>query len=260
MIMNRTHVLLLAAVVFSAAGTAQAGTAHITGGGFDFLMDSADMPGTISDAGSHWLSGPELRSLHTSLNSAGVATDGVVTFVLANTDAGLSIYALVDNNAIAGAGAIDAMLGMSSTTVATAGYVMNDMGDDLQGYSNGGSTQTIFGDYFWHPDGGADGMAWTGLNAGDTGTFDFQAYMGESNEAAGGSFGDGTTFAGINPQDSFQFISWNGQGWETVMTGSFDEGGAFSFAFAIVPVPPAVALGLAGLGAVAIVRKRRKKA
>jgi hypothetical protein len=258
MTMKRMHAFLVAALAFGGAASSYAGTAHITGNGLDFYMDSSNMPGYISSPGSNWLSGPELRSIHESLNAAGIATDGVVTFLLAETDAGLSLFALVDNNIISGAGAIDAILGMTSTTVASAGYVMNDLGTDLPGYSNDGSTQTIFGDYFWHPDGGADGMAWTDLQFGDTGTFDFTAYMGEEQEGgpAGGSE-DGTTFAGLSASDTFQFISWNGATWDSVMTGSFDEGGAFGFAFAIVPLPPAVALGLAGIGLVAIARRRR---
>lgn len=247
---------MVAVALLGGVASAQAGTAHITGDGLDFYMDSANMPGAISNPESHFLSGPELRELHTSLNAAGISTDGVVTFILAQTDAGLSMFALVDNNAISGAGAIDAMLGMSSTTVASAGLVMNDLGTDLTGYSNGGSTQTVFGDYFWHPDGGADGMAWTGLQYGDTGTFDFTAYMGDGGETAANN----TTFAGLNASDTFQFITWTGSTWDSVMSGSFDDGGSFSFAFAIVPLPPALMLGIAGIGAVTVVRRRRKKA
>lgn len=257
--MTRTHALLVAAVVFGSAASAYAGTAHITGNGLDFHINSNDMPGSISNPASNWLSGPELRSLHNSLNDAGVATEGVVTIMLAETDAGLTLFSLVDNNATPGPGDVDAVLGMSSSTVSSAGYVMNDLGVDLQNYNDDGTTQTLSGDYFWHPDGGADGMAWTGLNIGDTGNFDFTAFMGEQENGPAGVSENGTTFAGLDSSDTFQFISWNGQGWDTIMNGSFDEGGSFSFAFAIVPVPPAIALGLAGLGIVAVARKRRTK-
>jgi len=253
--MNRTHALLVAATIFfGGAASAFAGTAHITGGGLDFYMDSQGMPGVNPNTGSNFLSGPELRDLHNSLNAAGISTDGVVTFLLADTGAGLTLYTLVDNNATIGSGAIDAILGMSSTTVASAGYVMNDLGVDLANYSTDGTTQTVSGDYFWHPDGGADGMAWTGLNIGDTGNFDFTAYMGDGETAA-----NNTTFAGLNSSDTFQFISWNGAAWDNVMSGSFDDSGSFSFAFAIVPLPPAVALGLAGIGLVTVARRRRNK-
>ncbi len=257
--MKRSHALSVAlAALLASAGSAFAGTAYITGDGFDFYMDSGNLPGTAGSA-SHFLSGPELRGLHQSLNAAGISTDGVVTFVLANTDAGLSLFALVDNNNVAGGNAIDAVLGMTSTTVASAGYVMNDLGVDIAGYSTDGSTQTLFGDYFWHPDGGADGMAWTGLQMGDTGTFDFSAILGEQNQDGPAGAGNNSTFAGLAASDTFQFITWNGSAWQSIMNGSFNEVGMFSFAFAIVPLPPALALGLAGLGIVAVARKRRTK-
>ena len=257
--MKRTHALIVAALAVAAAASAHAGTAHITGDGLDFYMSSSNMPGYISNPGSNWLSGPELRSMHESLNAAGIQTDGVVTFMLAETDAGLALFTLVDNNAVVGAGAIDAILGMSSTTVATAGYVMNDLGVDLPNYSNNGTTQTVSGDYFWHPDGGADGMAWTNLQLGDTGTFDFTAYMGGQEDGPAGGGGSASTFAGLDSSETFQFITWNGDTWATIMNGSFSEGGLFSFAFAIVPLPPAVAMGLAGLGVLALARKRNAK-
>ena len=252
--MKRSHALCVALAAIGFTSSAFAGRAHITGSGLDFYIQSAAMPGYAGDP-NHWLSGPELRDLHTQLNAGGIVTDGVVTILLADTDAGLTLFALVDSNVNNGDGALDAILGMSSTTVATAGYVMNDLGVDLANYSNDGSTQSLWGDYFWHPDGGADGMGWTGLVHGDTGTFDFSAYLSQPGEG-GQSIGE-STFAGLASNETFQFINWNGSAWETIMSSSFDEGGSFSFAFAIVPAPPAIALGLAGLGIISMSRKRR---
>jgi MYXO-CTERM domain-containing protein len=254
MTMNRQIALLVAAgAVLGCTAVTSADKVHIAGSGLDFHLKSTDLPGLFSNAPGHQFTGSELRSIHESINAAGINTDGVVTFIIANTSAGLSMFALVDNNMTDGPKNIDAMLGMTTTTNSSAGWVNNDNNFFANGgtHENGGSTQTQSGDFFWHPDGGATGMAWTGLQSGNSGSFNFTAFMGGE--------GGPSTFAGLTNSDTFQFVSWTGTTWNLKRTGSFDGGGSFSFAFAVVPVPPALGLGLAGLGMVVVARRRRKQ-
>lgn len=252
--MTRQIALFLsAAAILGCTSAAVAGKIHVTADGLDFHMKAGDLPGLFSNAGGHDFTGPELRDVHQSLNNAGISTDGMVTFVLANTNAGLTMFALVDSNMPNGPKNANAMLGINTTTQGADGYVNNDNNfmDNGGTFADDGSSQTLAGEFFWHPDGGATGMAWTAMNGGDTGSFDFTAFMGED--------GMPSTFAGLNESDTFQFVSWTGTTWNSKRLAEFDGSGSFSVAFAVVPVPPALALGLAGIGIVAVTRRRRKK-
>lgn len=247
--MHQSHALFLAVACLGCTAAAHADKVSITGDGFSFHikeMGALNLPNFSSNT----LTGQDLQAIHASINAANIGTEGKVTFVFLNTHAGLSLFALVDNPNISGPKVADAMLGVSTTVNGANDFAMKD----TNFFSNGGShtengnTQSLEGSFFWHPDGGATGMAWTGLSHGDSGTFDFSAILG----------GDAPTFAGLTANNKFQFLSWTGTTWNNKFKGTFDSSGSFSFAFAVVPLPPALGLGLAGLGMVAVARRRRK--
>ena len=61
---------------------------------------------------------------------------------------------------------------------------------------------------------------------------------------------------GLRRNNTFQFVSWNGEDWEVVATGEFSRRDQFAFSFTVIPLPAPVALGLAGLAIVGIARRR----
>ena len=250
--MNRNHACLIAAAVLGCTATAFADKVHITGDGFDFHLKQTAMP--LALTGDNSLPGFDLKAIHQSINAAGISTNNKVTIVFLNTTGhGLSIFALVDSNNVGGGPKIvDALLGLNTTVTGANDFVMkgnwffNNGGE----HTENGSTQSLSGDMFWHPDGGATGMGWTGLSHGDTGNFNFAAYLGDEDTPS--------TFDGLTKNKHFQFVSWTGTTWNNKFKSTFDGSGSFSFSFAVVPLPPAVGLGLAGLGILAVARRRRK--
>src|SRR4051812_25009102 len=75
------------------ASAASAGIIHVSsiGGGIDISSGASPALG----AGPGWNPGA-LATLHTSLASSGIATDGKITFAALDTDHGLAMVALVD--------------------------------------------------------------------------------------------------------------------------------------------------------------------
>ena len=189
-----------------------------------------------------------LKKAHNQLNNAGISTEGVVTIVLADTDAGLSLMALVDDeNGPPGDGK-DTKLNITSNAPSDAMVFINSVGDDAE-VTDDGDIVTGSQEFFWDSENRGDAIAWAGLGEGDNGSFSFEFVGGENG-----------SFPGLNQSNTFQFVSFGANGWEVVATSSFLDGVfGFDFAFSgsVVPVPPAVLLGFVGLAGVAFVRRLR---
>jgi hypothetical protein len=218
--------LASAAACLAVAGIANAGVS-IEGQGAPFAIDAAEMPGLFGGPADHDFSDAALAPIHAMLDADGVATDGKVTFMFLDTDDGLSFLALIDaSTGDNEPGATE--LGMISSAPATASYWVNDLGDvDLT--AEGGGLTSIVASFRWN-DGKADAYAWSGLETGDTVTFEFNPMTG-------------TALAGDDP---FQFVTATEEGWQVSRSGDYvDDSFAFTFT---VPTPGALALlGLAGL-------------
>jgi hypothetical protein len=229
------------------AASAQAGTVAIEAAGIgSFMINSGAVPGVFG-AESPWFTDDALDLMHNSLHADGVTTDGMVTIVLANTDHGLSLMALVDDNTVGGCPWWHSHLTLESTVESDAAVFINDAGcfGDHWECEDNGDSQTAWGSFWWADERFGDAMAWGGLEEGDEGCFDFSC-----------SFG-----GGLAPCDPFQFVSWNGSAWEVVAVGDFDLDrccGEFSFCFTVIPLPQAAGLGLMGLLGVATLRKLRR--
>lgn len=226
------------------SSTVHAGSIVIDGLGGPVTMNSTTIPG-VFDNSSPVFTSAALNAAHSSLHASGISTAGVVTFLLADTDHGLSFMALVDDNTaeVVEGSPLVSQLGMSTTAPATAGHWVNDHNQDITALINPFNlTKTAAGVFSWEQ-GSGDAFAWSNLNVGDGVTFNFTSFNAPS----------------LVSTDTFQFVSWTGSGWEVVGLGSFSDQGQFAFSFTVVPIPAAVGMGLAGLLGIGAVRLGRRR-
>lgn len=242
--------LILAGVTCSltvAAGSATAGSVIVDGLGGAVVMSSKSVPG-VFDAPGPDFSNDAMVALHDDIHGSGITTDGMVTFVLADTTDGLGFIALVDDESASRTGdRLPTELSMSTTGPDSLNHWINDVdsADITMFFDPPTRTQTAAGHFGWNADGRGDGFAWSNLAAGDFVTFNF---------GRGGPGDD--SFPGLNEANPFQFVSWNGEDWEVVANSVFSEGDAFAFSFTVIPLPAPFLLGAAGLAIVGIARRR----
>jgi len=204
-------------------------------------MHPGSMPGML-DPGSGILTEGAMSSAHTTLNDAGIGTDGHVTFLLANTDAGLTFTALIDSNADLGlAGMAESALALSSTApISLDWYVNAEAGDQTYWSDLGNGFQMYEALFSWDGASEGDGLAWGSLAPGDFVSFHFTDVNAQA----------------LHPDVPFRFLSYSANDWHVVATGDFTAGDQFVFSFQVVPAPGALCLlTLAGLGAAP--RRRR---
>ena len=236
--MKKCCVTILATFAgLSLAGAAQAGSVVIDAVGGPIMLKSGDLPGLFTDGALHDFTSVENKALCDSLRADGVTTDGLITFLLADTSDGLSFITLVDDANVGGDQGNPNLVGMSSTE-----YGINDLGYDILDISDPFNiTTTASGTFDWFDNRG-DGFAWSNLQDGDGVTFSFERMAGEA----------------LVAEDTFQFVNWNGDAWQVVDTANWTENGQFAFSFVtIVPLPAPLLLGLAGLAGVAVYRRRK---
>ncbi|MDY7109717.1 MAG: hypothetical protein SYC29_13865 [Planctomycetota bacterium] len=228
---------LLAGIACIALGAgAQAAYILIDDIGGPVEMRPGTMPGML-DPGSGLLTEDAMSSAHAVLNDAGIATDGYVTFILAQTQAGLAFTSLIDSNGDipAGPGLADSALALSTTAPISLDYYVNAEGDDLTDWSDlGNGLQKFEALYGWDDSDEGDGFAWSGLALGDSVSFHFTDVNAQ----------------GLDQDEPFRFVSYNGGEWSVVATGDFSAGRQFVFSFQVLPTPGALGLlALAGLRA-----------
>lgn len=236
--------LALAGAFGLSPGT-QAASIEVDGLGGGLTVSSGELSGLFgSDGGDHEFTNNELTTIHNALHGDGISTDNMVTFMLADTAAGLSFVVLFDDITQTAPGSDVTRVGMSSTAPSTTDFEINDITLDPWTESDPfGVDRTVDAEMGWLTSRGADGFATTGLTEGDGVSFNFTDIEGEA-------------FAGDSP---FQFVSWDAAAgkWVTVAQGDWTGDGQFAFTFAVVPLPAPVLLGLAGLAGVAVMRRRR---
>jgi MYXO-CTERM domain-containing protein len=214
--------------------------------GNPFTLEARTMAKLVPPGGV--IGDTKLAKLHAKLNDAGIKTNGKVTFILAQTNlGGLSFVTLVDKKKANPSGN-SSQSSLFMQTEATSGVgVIQGSDSDLGAATNESGLQSVDGNFQWNSNGTGDAFAWTDLNHGDGASFQFAA-----------NSDDPATFPGLKDLNTFQFVTWTGNGWQVVKAGSFSDG-TFSFSFAVAPVPPAAVLGLAGLAGVAAVRRRMSR-
>ncbi len=249
--MKRIHALA-GATVLAAAGTATAGSITVDGIGGSVTMNAAPLASTVfggSSAGS--FTNDALESVHLHLNDNGVVTNDLVTFVLAEVDTtgdsladALGFLVLIDNEVENGSFVgLTSSLAMDSDADNDSLAWINDTGDQINvDPTAGGANLNAEGVFEWDAREKGDGFAWSGLTAGDFVTFNFY----EDARQAGGI-------------DDFQFVSWNGSGYDVVAEESLSANSGipqFGFSLTVVPLPAAAWAGLAGLALAGVARRR----
>jgi hypothetical protein len=241
--MKKCSVMILAAIAgLTLTGAAQAGSVVIDAVGGPIMIKSGDLPSLFTDGGLHDFTSVENKALCDTLRADGVTTDGLVTFLLADTSDGLSFITLVDDANVGGDQGNPNLIGMSTTAPSSTEYWINDLGYDILDISDPFNiTTTASGTFDWFDNRG-DGFAWSNLQDGDGVTFSFERMEGEA----------------LVAEDTFQFVTWDGDAWQVVDTANWTEDGQFAFSFVtIVPLPAPLLLGLAGLAGVAAYRRRK---
>ena len=207
-------------------------------------MNAVDLP-DILDGQAPDFSDNELSGVHTVLNANGIATDGYVTFLLANTDAGLSFLSLVDNPDPIGAGngGLTSEMLISTTGPDTLSAWFNADGDDQTSDIGFGDSRTAQAIWTWDGDDEGRGFAWSNLQNGDTVSMFFRDR--------------GTPALGGDQHPVFQFISYEDGEFQQVATAEFTIADQYVFSFFTIPGPGAVALLCGAAGLAGTSRRRR---
>lgn len=237
---RRLHSMFLAAVLIGLLGTSNARAALIQIAP-DLELQTQWLPGVFDDVPGQF-SNEALSIIHDSLADSGISTDGSITILGLETDAGITLAFLIDGNGI-GSGFFDSTLSFQTTAPIGLTAWINDQPGDISGNFEGSSgNQISYGLFSWDSALEGDAFAWSGLQQGD----EINALFGVVSDS---------TFPGLLASDTFQFVSADNEGWSVVLTESFTSAGLFGFTAGVVPTPGTLAV----LGMLVAVRRRRRR-
>jgi len=210
------------------ASIASADVINITTGTDTFDLYSNSNNALFDDASGDF-SSTDLAAIHTTLNSWGIETDGMITLLPMTTSAGFSLLTLVDQELGFGDTGIDASVSLSSTSPSSLGMYINDYDQEVWTLIDPPfGSQTMGALFVWGGDGSGDAFAWTGLSIGDALSYSF--------------IDNGAVGTALNAE-TFQFVSWVEDGWEVISTNGFKTDGTSVFTGMVIPAPPiAIAL------------------
>jgi hypothetical protein len=210
------------------ASIASADVINITTGTDSFDLYSNSNNALFDDASGDF-SSTDLAAIHTTLNSWGIETDGMITLLPMTTSAGFSLLTLVDQELGFGDTGIDASVSLSSTSPSSLGMYINDYDQEVWTLIDPPfGSQTMGALFVWGGDGSGDAFAWTGLSIGDALSYSF--------------IDNGAVGTALNAE-TFQYVSWVEDGWEVISTNGFKTDGTSVFTGMVIPAPPiAIAL------------------
>ncbi|MCX5691718.1 MAG: hypothetical protein NTV94_18325 [Planctomycetota bacterium] len=244
--MNRTLcAILLAGAAVSAASATVIGISNIGGG---LVMNSGPVgAGAFGNAQTDW-SSVSLASVNATLNASGVATNGRITFVAADTDHGLAFMTLIDEELVGGLGSAG-NVHLDTVGNDTSSAFFNTLGTGFAVAPMGTDSRIATGDLQWNSNGGGSGFAWADLVNGNTQSFRFTFVNG--------------TILGLNDIATFQFATWTGTTWSVISVPdallSFSATGDYGFAANVVPAPSVIlAAGIPALAASTLRRRRTR--
>jgi hypothetical protein len=251
MIDRKIRLLVCAIACCTASLPVAADRVYVDSRGDIFSMDSHEIR-RVFRADSPLYTKRALDRTHRALHDCGITTDGFVTFVLAETDHGLSFITLVDDNTVGAKGTrapFDSQMLVTSTADQLNQGWVNDRQQDIQQVVDEESgARTAFGLFTWRSPKRGDAFAWSNVRVGQEMSFDFDL-DGPQHDS----------YPGLKSQKTFQFVTWDGECWDIIYTGDFDGGGHFEFELTVVPLPPALLLGAAGLAMAAVVSRRMRR-
>lgn len=237
--------LLAAAGIAASCSAAQIGISAIGGG---LVLNSGPLSTMAFGNGPNQWLGTSLASVHASINASGVNTNGKITFVAADTSAGLSFMALIDQELITGANNGGNVHMDSVADGGNQAFIKDTAGNVVVG-TNGPNARIASGNFAWNSNGGGDGFAWANLASGNTTTFRFNMIANLA--------------LGLNASSPFQFVTWNGTNWAEVVVPaallSFSSTDDFGFA-ATVLIPTPGVLAVAGIPMLGFAARRRRTA
>jgi len=222
---------VICSVIVSAAS---ADVIHISTGSDSFDLYSSSYDDLFYTPSGNF-SSTDLASVHETLNSWGIGTDGLITILPLTTNAGLSLLTLVDQELGFGDTGIDASIALSSTAPSSLGMYINDYDQDVWTLIDPPfGSQTMGTLFVWGGSGSGDGFAWTGLSVGDAISY---------------TFVDSGTIGSALDYETFQFVGWGESGWNVVSTNAFKLDGTSVFTGMVIPAPPvALVLSVVALG------------
>jgi len=242
---------IAAIVIASSVQTVSASTIIIDGVGGPVSVTSKNLSATVFAtaaivSGHYQITDSVLKTIHDDVN-ANVATDGKITVLALDTDHGLALFNLVDDQNILGpGGAANATLGFSTNVDKPSADWVNDAGSDLTSTQVGvnPTVSIVQGDFKWDNTAAGDAFAWANLDSGDSGGVLF-------------SKTNLSTFSNPKP---IQFVTWTGTKWMISGTEDFKSGNNASYSFTVaVPLPPAVWAGLSLMGMMGVQGIRRQR-
>jgi hypothetical protein len=204
------------------------------------MLRSHEIVGLFNNTSSIF-STSELSTVHATLQGWGIDTDGKITILPVNTNAGFSLITLIDEELGFGDSGADGMLGLTSTAPNTLKMFINDSNQDTWSLIQPPfGSQTMGSTFVWGSMGSGDGFAWGDLSLGDALSYNFVDLDGD-----GGA---------INA-DAFQFVGWKNGEWDVIASIGFKVDGTSVFTGTVVPAPPAALL----LSALALNCRRRRR-
>jgi hypothetical protein len=237
--------LIAATGIAASCNAAQIGISAIGGG---IVLNSGPLSTMAFGNGPNQWLGTSLASVHASINASGVNTNGRITFVAADTSAGLAFMALIDQELVSGANT-GGNIHMDSVADGVNQAFIKDTAGNIVIGANGPNARIASGNFAWNSNGGGDGFAWANLASGNTTTFRFNMI---SNLALG-----------LNAASPFQFVTWDGVKWSEVVVPAsllgFSSTDDFGFS-ATVLVPSPGVLAFAGAPLIGFAVRRRRTA
>jgi hypothetical protein len=237
--MKRHFSILIALLLLVTA--ARADYITISGAGGNYNLQAGDVSGILEDT-NHQFALSEQEILAETLNNDGIETIGKLSFIITNTDAGLSFVGLFDGlettdptNSVS-----DHFLGLTATTsLDTDWFATGDTGSNIGWYDMGNETQMVSALLGWDHELTSAGFAWGDVASAQSGTVNLYDV-------------DLTEFG----SSAIQFITYQDDQWEVAGSGDFSVLGQYAFSYQFVPAPGAIALlAVAGFAGP---RRRRK--
>jgi hypothetical protein len=183
----------------------------------------------------------DLDTLAAILNNDGINTIGTLSFVLADTDAGLSLIGLFDGvvfNDPLNSNPNQFLALSSTTTMDTDWFATGDVGSEVAWYDMGNGTQVVAAQLAWDQEMTSAGFAWGDVSTAQSGTMNLYDI-------------DLTEFA----PEPIQFITYQDNQWTVVGQAAFSILGQYAFSYQYIPAPSVIALlSIAGISGR---RKRR---